>query len=172
MNNLKTTMSTTGPIPTPVASTTKTTNYKDRLCGIVSSGDSKNYLGKEYTIKDIEVLSPADQEKLFQRYQVKFGREVITTVGQSILHLYARAIGLTLPVQLFKVSLNSEEQLTEDLSYDPISYDPIINNSMASALSKVCYKYRVYLSPLVATLITTKHLNSDKKKRLYNKGQQ
>ena len=35
---------------------------------------------------------------------------------------------------------------------------------MASALSKVCYKYRVYMSPFVATLITAKHLNSDKNK--------
>jgi hypothetical protein len=140
--------------PTPAlpatATTVEPTNYKDRLCAVVSSGDSKKYLGKEYTIKDIEALSPADREKLFQRYQIKFSR-VVTTVGQSILSLYARAIGLTLPVELFgiKVSLGSEERLTEDLS----NY-PIINNSMASALSEVCYKYGIYLSPLVATLIT------------------
>ena len=91
----------------------------------------------------------------------KFGREVVTTVGQSILSLYTRAVGLTLPVKLFgiRVSLNSEERLTEDLSSDPI-----INNSMASALSEVCYKYSIYLSPLVATLITAKHLNFDKNK--------
>ena len=143
------------------ATTVERVNYKDRLCAIVSSGDSKKYLGKEYTIKDIEALSPAEQEKLFQRYQIKFGREVVTTVGQSILSLYARAIGLTLPVELFgiKVSLGSEERLTEDLSNDPI-----INNSMASALSEVCYKYGIYLSPLVATLITAKHLNFEKDK--------
>ena len=67
------------------------------MCAVVSAGDSKKYLGKEYTIKDTESLSPQNQEKLFQRYQVKFGREVATTVGQSILSLYARAIGLTLP---------------------------------------------------------------------------
>ena len=145
----------------PSPATAETTNYKDRLCAVLSSGDSKKYLGKEYTIKDIEALSPAEQEKLFQRYQIKFGREVVTTVGQSILSLYARAIGLTLPVELFgiKVSLGSEERLTEDLSNDPI-----INNSMASALSEVCYKYGVYLSPLVATLITAKHLNFEKDK--------
>ena len=66
-----------------------------------------------------------------------------------------------MPVELFgiKVSLNSKERLTEDLSNDPI-----INNSLASALSEVCYKYGIYLSPLVATLITAKHLNFDKNK--------
>ena len=87
MNNFKTIMSTTGPTPMPVTSTTETTNYKDRLCGIVSSGDAKKYLGKEYTIKDIEALSPADQEKLFQCYQVKFGMEVVTPIAQLILRL-------------------------------------------------------------------------------------
>ena len=141
------------PAPAPPA-TAETTNYKDRLCGVVSSSDSKKYLGKEYTIKDIEAILPVEQEKLFARYQIKFSREVVTILGQSILSLYARAIGLTLPFELFgiKVSLSSEERLTEDLSNDPI-----INNSMASALSEVCYKYGVYLSPLVATLITAKH---------------
>ena len=88
------------PTPAPPASA-ETTNYKDRLCGVVCISDSKKYLGKEYTVKDIENLSPAEQKKLFQRYQIKFGREVVTTVGQSILSLYARAIGLTLPVVLF-----------------------------------------------------------------------
>ena len=140
--------------------TAETTNYKDRLCAVLSGGDSKKYLGKEYTIKDIEALSPADREKLFQRYQIKFGSELVTTVT-TILSLYARAIGLTLPVELFgiKVSLGSEERLTEDLSNDPI-----INNGLASALSEVCYKYGIYLSPLVATLITAKHLNFKKDK--------
>ena len=85
----------------------------------------------------------------------------MTTLGQSILSLYARAIGLTLPVEILgiRVSLNSEEQLTEDLSNDPI-----INNSLASAQSKVCYKYSMYLLPQVAILITAKHLNFDKNK--------
>ena len=99
-------MSTSGPTPMPVTSTTETTNYKDRLCGIVSSGDSKKYLDKEYTIKDIEVLSPADQEKLFQRYQVKFGMEVVTPIAQLILRLYAKAIGLTSPVKLFGIKVS------------------------------------------------------------------
>ena len=112
-------------------------------------------------MKDIETLSLANQEKLFWSYQIKFGREVVTTVSQSILSLYARAIGLTLPVEILgiRVSLNSEEQLTEDLSNDPI-----INNSLASAQSKVCYKYSMYLLPQVAILITAKHLNFDKNK--------
>ena len=65
--------------PTPAPpSTLETSNYNDQLCGVLSSSDSKKYLGKEYTIKDIEALSPADQEKLFARYQIKSGREVVT----------------------------------------------------------------------------------------------
>lgn len=140
-------------------STTNDSSYKDRLCGIVAAGDSKKYFGKEYTIKDIESLTPADQEKLFNRYQVKFGKEVVTTVGNSILSLYARAIGLATPADILgiRISLNSEENLTNDLNNDPI-----ISNSLAYALSEICYKYGVYLSPLIATLITTKHLSFNK----------
>ena len=80
MDDLKTIVS--NDLAPATLSTTKNPNYKDRLCGMVSSGDSKIYLGKEYTIKDIETLSPAKQEKM-SCYQVKFGREVITTMGQS-----------------------------------------------------------------------------------------
>ena len=76
MNDLKTIQNNdTTPAPTATA---ETSNNKDRLCGVVSTGDSKKYLGKEYTIKEIEALSPADQEKLFARYQIKSGREVVT----------------------------------------------------------------------------------------------
>ena len=129
MTELQTILNDSSPA---TATTVERVNYRDRLCAIVSSGDSKKYLGKEYTIKDIEALSPAQREKLFARYQIKFGREVVTTVGQSILSLYARAIGLTLPVELFgiKVSPNSEERLTEDMSNDPI-----INNRAATSTS-------------------------------------
>ena len=52
MNDLKTILCK-DPAPT-LPSTAEKPNYKDRSGGVVSAGDSKKYLGKEYTIKEIK----------------------------------------------------------------------------------------------------------------------
>ena len=60
----------------------------DLLTLIAASGESKKYFGKEYTVKDIEAMTADDQEILKQRYEAKFGNEVIKTVGNSLSSIY------------------------------------------------------------------------------------
>ena len=139
--------------------------HRDRLCGVVSSGDSKKYLGKEFSVNEIESLNHQDEEKLYQLYEAKLGKEIVTSLGNVILSLYSRAIGLTTPIGVlgYSVNLDSEERLTTDLGNDPI-----VKSGMVSCLSEIYYKYGVYLAPFTTMLITANHLDI-KKKQLYIK---
>lgn len=105
------------------------------------------------------IAKPQEQEKIFNLYEVRFGKEIVDTLGHAILSLYARLLGIDTPVDFlgFNIDLNSEEDLTKDLNNDPI-----ISQTMGHLLSELFYKYGVYLSPLTATLITTKHLSINK----------
>ena len=132
---------------------------RDRLRGVIAAGDSKKYLGKDYSLQDIDALDPIQLDRLYGLYEAKFGKEVVVTVGNYLLSTYSRILGLVTPIQVmgYDVHVDSEEELTEELSKDPI-----IKTGMASVLSEVCFKYGPYISPLVATIITSKHLHFKK----------
>ena len=138
---------------------------RDRLYGVIQAGDSKKYLGKELTIKDIETMKGDEVEKYYKRYEAKFGKEVIATVGNYLFATYARLLGLAMPIAVFNynVSIDSEEDLANDLNNDPI-----ISKSIAGALGEFCYNYGTYLSPLIGAIITTKHLQFNEKLKPIN----
>ena len=139
--------------------------HRDRLCGVVSSGDSKKYLGKEFSVNEIESLNHQDEEKLYQLYEAKLGKEIVTSLGNIILSLYSPAIGLTTPIGVlgYSVNLDSEERLTTDLGNDPI-----VKRGMISWLSEIYYKYCFYLAPFTTMLITANHLDIKKNSYILN----
>ena len=138
---------------------TSSDNRRDRLCVIVQAGDSNKYLGKEYTIKGIEGLTNKELEKLYPRYEAKFGKEAVTMFGNYIFGAYSKIVGLATPIEFYgyDINLDSEEDLTNDLENDPF-----ISKSMASKLGEFYYNYGTYISPFAVTLITAKHLNFNK----------
>ena len=138
---------------------TNSTSHTELLSLIAASGESKKYFGKETTVRDIVEMSPNDQEKLLQRYEAKFGHEVIKTVGNSLSSIYARCLGLATPVQVlgFNVNLASEQALADDLNNDPV-----IQTTLAHQLGKIWCAYGTLLAPLVAMLITAKNMDINK----------
>ena len=78
-------------------------------------------------------MTADDQEILKQRYEVRFGNEVIKTVGNSLSSIYARCLGIATPINVlgYDVNLCDEQELIDDLI-----------NQILSLNDKIIYKQR------------------------------
>ena len=104
----------------------------DRLSAVVAGGNSKKYLGKEYTMTEIENINVNEREKLYSRYEAKLGREMISSLGSSIISLYARTLGSGLDfvdVMGYEFTIDNENDLITDLEKDPF-----ISTALSSCL--------------------------------------
>ena len=115
---------------------------------------------------EIENLNVNELEKLYSRYEAKLGREMISSLGSSILYLYARALGSGLDfvdVIGYEFTIDSEDDLITDLGKDPF-----ISTALSSCLCEVYYKYGKFFAPITGALISAKHFKI-KKSCLHNK---
>lgn len=150
LNDLATTSST---------ETTSESLHKNRLLAIVSSGESKKYLGKEYSVDEVEKLDKEKIDKMYTSYEAKLSKEMIKSMGSCVFKLYSKALGVSLPIisqalpEGYQLGLDSEDDLTSDLEDDPF-----ISVGLRNVLCEIYYNYGLYLSPVMMTLITSKHL--------------
>ena len=133
--------------PGSLASSRDDYDKKDKLSALISSGKSKDYLGKQFTLADVEAFSQEDVERHFNRYQAKLGGVMTKTIGNSLINLYI--LGLS---RFFDV--DDEARL-----FDELSDDPFIDQALAVVCCDLYYKYGVYLAPLTAALTSAKHIN-------------
>ena len=127
----------------------------DRLSAVVAGGQSKKYFGKEYTITEIENISVNERDKLYSRYEAKLGREMIPSLGSSIINLCAKALGSGLhlvDVMEYEFTINNEDDLITDLDKGPF-----ISTALSSCVCEVYYNYGKSLAPVTACLIAAKH---------------
>ena len=71
---------------------------------------------------EIENLNVNEREKLYSRYEAKLGREMISSLGSSILSFYVRALesGLDfVDVMGYEFTIDSEDDIITDLEKDP-----------------------------------------------------
>ena len=106
------------------------------------------YFGKEYTITEIENLSVNERDKLYSRYEAKLRREMISSLGSSIISLYARALGSGLnlvDVMGYEFTIGDKDDLITDLEKDPFILTPLFFRLMRSILQVreiVCTNHR------------------------------
>merc|ERR1712074_333008 len=130
--------------PGPLASSRDDYDKKDKLSALISSGKSKDYLGKHFTLADVEAFSKEDVERHFNRYQAKLGGVMTKTIGNSLINLYI---------------LSLSRFFDEARLFDELSDDPFIDQALAAVCCDLYYKYGVYLAPLTAALTSAKHIN-------------
>ena len=61
---------------------------RERLVACVLSGNSKMYLGKEYTEEQINKMDCNDVNTLLNRYESVLSAEMTKSLGKSIINLY------------------------------------------------------------------------------------
>ena len=120
---------------------------RERLFGIISGGMSKQYLGKELTIAELEKLNDLQVEKLYCRYEARLGARMTKTLGNSLLNLYVLGVS-----NFFRIK--DPPKLIQDLEEDPF-----INNALNSVCCELYYKYGMYLAPFTMLLTTAQHIS-------------
>ena len=129
---------------------------RERLSAIVAGGCSKQYLGRELQLSDIDDMSAEQINKLYCRYEARLGASMTKTLGNSFISLYVMGVS-----KYFNVI--NPPKLIEDLEEDPF-----INHALTNVCCEMYYKYGMYLAPFTAMLTTARHIDFSKKENLDN----
>ena len=100
---------------------------RERLSAIVAGGGSKQYLGKDLQMSDIDTMTPEQINKLYCRYEARLGASMTKTLGNSFINLYVMGVS-----KYFNVV--NPPKLIQDLEEDPF-----INHALTSTCCELYY---------------------------------
>ena len=63
--------------------------HRERLAALAGGDQAKQYLGKAFTVDQIDALHEAEIEKLYARYAARLEATMTKTLGSAALQLYA-----------------------------------------------------------------------------------
>ena len=124
---------------------------RERLSAVVAGGNSKQYLGKELQLSDIDTMTPEQIKKLYCKYEARLGASMTKTLGNSFINLYVMGV-----LKYFNVV--NPPKLIQDLEEDPF-----INHALTNTCCELYYRYGMYLAPFTAMLTTARHIDFQKK---------
>jgi hypothetical protein len=118
-----------------------------RLAALVAGGTTKQYLGKQLSLADVDDLTDDEIDLLYARYEARLGSMMTKTLGSSILKMYSLAAGMVLPIPP-----ENQQHLVTDLESDPF-----VGHAVTTACCELYHRYGMYLAPLTAAVTTIKH---------------
>ena len=86
---------------------------RERLVACVLSGNSKMYLGKEYTEEQINEMDCTNVNTLLNRYDSVLSAQMTKSLGKSIINLYSN-------IACSVLGIGNQQQLSTDLECEPI----------------------------------------------------
>ena len=118
---------------------------RERLVACVLSGNSKMYLGKEYTEQQINEMDCNDVNTLLNRYESVLSAQMTKSLGKSVINLYSNLACSLLGV-------GNQQELSTDLECDPF-----LNTAMQRFTCDLYYRFGALLAPVSVGIITGKH---------------
>ena len=118
---------------------------RERLVACVISGNSKTYLGKEYTEQQINQMDRTNVNTLLNRYEPVLSAQMTKSLGKSIINLYSNLACSVLGV-------GNQQELSTDLECDPF-----LNTAMQRFTCDLYYRFGTLLAPVSVGIITGKH---------------
>ena len=118
---------------------------RERLVVCVLSGNSKMYLGKEYTEQQINEMDYNSINTLLNRYESDSSAQMTKSLGKSIINLYSN-LACSVP------GVGNQQQLSTDLECDPF-----LNTAMQRFTCDLYYWFGALLAPVSVGIITGKH---------------
>ena len=118
---------------------------RERLAACVLSGNSKMYLGKEYTEEQINKMDCNNVNTLLNRYESILSSQMTKSLGKSVINLYSNLACSLLGV-------GNQQDLSTDLECDPF-----LNTAMQRFTCDLYYQFGALLAPVSVGIITGKH---------------
>ena len=118
---------------------------RERLVTCVLSGNSKMYLGKEYTEQQINEMDYNSINTLLNRYESVLSVQMTNSLGKNVINLYSN-------IACSVLGLGNQQELSTDLERDPF-----LNTAMQRFTCDLYYRFGALLAPVSVGLITGKH---------------
>ena len=118
---------------------------RERLVACVLSGNSKMYLGKEYTEEQINKIDCNDVNTLLNRYESVLSAQMTKSLGKSIVNLYSN-------IACSVLGVGNQQELSTDLECDPF-----LNTAMQRFTCDLYYRCGALLAPVSIGITTGKH---------------
>ena len=118
---------------------------RERLVACVLSGNSKMYLGKEYTEEQINEMDCNDVNTLLNRYESVLSAQMTKSLGKSVINLYSN-------IACSLLGVGNQQELSTDLECDPF-----LNTAMQRFTCDLYYRFGALLAPVSVGIITGKH---------------
>ena len=118
---------------------------RERLITCVLSGNSKQYLGKEYTEQQINQMDGNNINILSNRYESISSAQMTKSLGKSVINLQSN-------VACSVLGVGNQQDLSNDLECDPF-----LNTTMQRFTCDLYYSFGAFLAPVSVGIITGKH---------------
>ena len=118
---------------------------RERLVTVVLSGNSKQYLGKEYTEQQINEMDCNNVNTLLNRYESVLSAQMTKSLGKSVINLYSN-------LACSVMGVGNQQELSTDLECDPF-----LNTAMQRFTCDLYYRFGALLAPTSVGIITGKH---------------
>ena len=118
---------------------------RERLVACVLSGNSKMYLGKEYTKEQINKMDCNDVSTLLNRYKSILSAQMTKSLGKSVINLCSN-------IACSVLGVGNQLELSTDLECDPF-----LNTAMQRFTCDLYYRSGALLAPISVGIITGKH---------------
>ena len=122
---------------------------RQKLLECILTGNRKLYLGKVYTEDQINKLSNEEVDKLFNNYKAKLSIQMVKSLGCSIINMYSMGACAVLGIR-------TQDALSKDLENDPF-----LNSALQKFTCELYYRFGLFLAPLSAGIITSRHYLSE-----------
>ena len=128
---------------------------RERLVACVLSGNSKMYLGKEYTEQQINEMDCTNVNTLLNRYESVLSAQMTKSLGKSVINLYSN-------IACSVLGVGNQQELSTNLESDPF-----LNTAMQRFTCDLYYRFGALLAPLSVGIISGQHYIKNSSVKLY-----
>ena len=120
---------------------------REQLAILVSTGKSKEAVGKQLTHEEVRRLTDTEVQKFYRRYETYVGAKTTESIVDGFISVLVKGVGLFVP-------LKDAESMKRDLKKDYL-----IEKELSTAVGHISLNYGPLLMAVNAALITAKHVD-------------
>ena len=128
---------------------------RERLVACVLSGNSKMYLGKEYTEEQINEMDCTNVNTLLNRYESVLSAQMTKSLGKSVINLYSN-------IACSVLGVGGQQDLSTNLESDLF-----LNTALQRFTCDLYYRFGALLAPVSVGIISGQHYIKNSSVKLY-----